>query len=260
MKAAIKILKRLVRSRNLKFALGLGAPGSRQTLRWKSHRITYRSKSSDPKHIERLLLLGQRCEYNLPRSIAPKYILDAGSQIGLATLFFSEYFPNSRIVCCEPSRDNLELLQLNTARLPNVTILHCALGKRTAAGEILQPVASDHANVKVIENESGDIPIYDYKQLLIASGAPSFDLIKIDIEGAEYDFVSSMDDNDLARCQWIVGEVHGVNEWLLLNLLSKHFAIDIRKTMGNRPSKFHACNRSQMETFLKDFDLSILQK
>jgi FkbM family methyltransferase len=259
-KAAIKILKRLARSRNVKFALRLGTPGSRQTLRWKKHCITYRSKSSDPTHIERLLLLGQRCEYNLPRSIDPKYILDAGSQIGLATLFFSEYFPKSRIVCCEPSRDNLELLKLNTAHLSNVTILHCAVGKRTAAGNIVQPVASDYANVKVVENDSGDIPIYDYKQLLKISGVPSFDLIKIDIEGAEYDFVSSMDDNDLARCQWIVGEVHGVNEWLLLNLLSKHFAIDIKKTMGNKPSKFHACNLSRTQSFLKDFDLSILQK
>ena len=260
MKAAIKILKRLARSRNLKFALGLGAAGSHQTLRWKRYRITYRSGSSDPKHIERLLLLGRRCEYNLPRSIAPKYILDAGSQIGLATLFFSELFPNSKIVCCEPSHANLELLKLNTAHLPNVTILHCALGKRTAAGHLLQPVASDHANVKVVESDSGDIPIYDYKQLLKISGAPSFDLIKIDIEGAEYDFISSMDDDHLSRCRWIVGEVHGVNEWLLLNLLSKYFAIDIRKTMGNRPSKFHACNLSSTQTLLKDFDLSILQK
>jgi FkbM family methyltransferase len=259
-KSAIKMLKRLVRSRSLKFALGRGRPGSQQTLRWKRHCITYRSKSSDPTHIERLLLLGERCEYNLPKRVAPKHILDAGSQIGLATLFFSEYFPGARIICCEPSRANLELLKLNTAHLPNVTVFHCALGKRTAAGNILQPVATDHANVKVVENESGDIPIYDYKQLLRTSGVSSFDLIKIDIEGAEYDFISSMDDSDLARCQWIVGEVHGVNEWLLLNLLSNHFAIDIRKTMGNRPSKFHACNLSMTEPFLKDFDLSILQK
>lgn len=260
MKAAIKILKRLVRSRNPTFAFGLGAPGSQQTLRWKRHRITYRSKSSDPKHIERLLLLGQRCEYNLPRSIAPKYILDAGSQIGLAAIFFSEYFPNSRIVCCEPSRDNLKLLKLNTAHLPNVSILRCALGKRTAAGNILQPVASDYANVKVVENDSGDVPIYDYRELLKVAGIPGFDLIKVDIEGSEYAFMSSMEEHELAQCKWIVGEVHGIDEWLLLDRLSKHFVIDIRKTMGDKPSKFHACNRSQMEVFLKDFDLSVLQK
>ena len=115
-------------------------------------------------------------------------------------------------------------------------------------------------NLKVTESGCGDIPIYDYKELLKVSGVPGFDLIKIDIEGSEYAFLSSMDDHELAQCKWIVGEVHGVDEWLLLDRLSKHFAIDIRKTMGDKPSKFHACNRSQMGTFLKDFDLSILQK
>ena len=260
MSAAIKILKRLARSRDIKFAFGLGDRGSRQTLRWKNHRITYRSKSSDLAHIERLLLLGERCEYNLPRSIDPDYILDAGSNIGLAALFFSEYFPKAKIVCCEPFKGNLELLRLNTVQLPNVTVLHCALGQKTSVGNIVQKAASNYANVRVVESDSGDIPIYDYQQLLKVSGVPSFDLIKIDIEGNEYAFMSSMSDEQLAQCKWIVGEVHGVDEWLLLNLLSKHFAIDIRKTMGNKPSKFHACNLSRVESFLKDFDVSILQK
>jgi FkbM family methyltransferase len=259
-KAAIKILKRLVRSRNLKFALSLGTRGSQQTLRWRRHRITYRSKTSDPAHIERLLLLGERCEYNLPRNIDPKFILDAGSNIGLATLFFSEYFPQARIVCCEPSKDNLELLTLNTAHLPNVTVLHCALGNKPSLGNIIQNSAGNYANVKVIQSDTGNIPIYDYNQLLEVSRVPFFDLIKIDIEGSEYDFLSSMSEGQLTQCNWIVGEIHGVDEWLVLNLLSNHFSIDIRKTMGNKPSKFHACNLSKTESFLKGFDLSILQK
>ena len=256
----VKTLKRLVRSRNAKFAFGLGDSGSRQTLRWKKHRITYRSKTSDLPHIERLLLLGERCEYNLPRNIEPDYILDAGSNIGLSTLFFSEYFPKATIVCCEPSRENIELLKLNTTHLPNIKILHCALGNRPGFGSITQRGAGNYANLKVVESDSGDIPIYDYKELLKVSKIPGFDFIKVDIEGSEYAFISSMDDHELAHCKWIVGEVHGVDEWLLLDRLSKHFAIDIRKTMGNKPSKFHACNLTKTESFLKGFDLSILQK
>lgn len=260
MNQAIKILKRLARARNVTFAFGLGERDSRQSMRWKNHPITYRSKTSDLAHIERLLLLGERCEYNLPRNIDPQFILDAGSNIGLATLFFSELFPNAKIVCCEPMTDNLDLLKLNTADLPNVTVLHCALGKKSSVGNIVQKSEGDYANIKVVESNDGNIPIYDYDQLLKVSGSSHFDLIKTDIEGNEYGFLSSMSDDQLAQCKWIVGEVHGVDEWLLLNLLSKHFSIDIRKTMGNKPSKFHACNLTKMESFLKDFDLSILQK
>lgn len=260
MNATLKILKRLVRARDIKFAFGLGEKGARQALRWKRHRITYRSKTSDRAHIERLLLLGKRCEYNLPRNINPTHILDAGSNIGLAALFFSEYFPAAKIVCCEPSPDNIELLKLNTAHLANVTVLPCALGHRPGAGSVVQKSAGNYANVKVVESSGGAIPIYDYSQLAKVAGVPFFDLIKIDIEGNEYGFLSSMSEEQLAHCNWIVGEVHGVDEWLLLHLLSRQFAIDIRKTMGNKPSKFHACHLSKMETFLKDFDLSILQK
>jgi FkbM family methyltransferase len=256
----ISAIKRLARSRNIKFAFALGKPGSRECLRWKRHVITYRSKTSDRAQIERLLLLGKRCEYNLPRNINPSHILDAGANIGLATLFFSEYFPEARIVCCEPSPDNLELLRLNTSHLPNVTILACALGKAPGSGSVVQKSSRNYAKAKVVESCSGDVPIYDYGQLAKVSGVPFFDLIKIDIEGNEYGFLSSMSEEQLARCHWIVGEVHGIDQWLLLNLLSHHFDIDIRKRMGDRPSKFHACNLAKTDSFLKDFDISILQK
>jgi FkbM family methyltransferase len=256
----IRALKRFIRARDVKFAFGSGKKGERQSLRWKRHFITYRSGTSDHKHIERLLLLGKRCEYNLPRNIDSKFILDAGGNIGLATLFFAEYFPEATIVCCEPSLENLELLKLNTAHLPNVKVLHCALGGKSSVGYIVQQNTSDHANVKVTAANDGNIAIYDYADLLKVSGVPYFDLIKIDIEGSEYDFLSSLSDDQLARCKWIVGEVHGIDEWRLLDLLSRRFAIDIRKTMGDKPSKFHACNRANMEELLRGFDISILQK
>jgi FkbM family methyltransferase len=256
----VNVFKRLARSGDIRFSFGLGKPGERHTLRWKNHRVTYRSKSSDLAQIERLLLLGERCEYNLPKNINPRYILDAGSNIGLAALFFSEYFPNAKIICCEPASDNFELLRLNTDHLPNVAILRCGLGKRNTMGRVVKKRERNYANLRVIEDDAGDTPIYNYSGLLKASGMASFDLIKIDIEGNEYDFMSSVTDSDLAECKWIVGEVHSTNEWLLLNLLSKHFAIDIRKTMGKRASKFHGCNLARQESFLKNFDVSILQK
>ncbi len=257
---AIKILKRLVRSRDITFALGLGREGARQTLRWKNHRITYRSDTSDGAQIERLLLLGERCEYNLPRSVNPTYILDAGANIGLAAIFFSEQFRQAKIISCEPSSDNLELLRLNTAHLPHVTVLPCALGAEPSRGSVVQKSARNFANARVAQSDGGNIPIYDYNELLRISAVPFFDLIKIDIEGDEYGFLNSMNPEQLTRCNWIVGEVHGVDEWRLLDLLSRQFAIDIRKTMDKKASKFNACNRAKAQSLLQDFDVSILQK
>ncbi|MFN2507747.1 MAG: FkbM family methyltransferase [Chthoniobacterales bacterium] len=261
MNKIFKTIKRVVRSRDIRFGLQLGPEGTERTLVWRSHRIFYRALTTDPGHIERLLLLGKRCEYNLPTNIDPKCILDAGSNIGLAALYFSELFPMARIVCCEPSAENVELARRNTAQLPNVSVIQCALGRNIGVGKV-QPalLPNNYSGLTVTETPLGNVPIYDYPRLLQVAGVPFFDLIKIDIEGSEYPFLTSLDDAAFARCKWIVGEVHGANEWLLLDMLSKHFAIDIRKTMLHKYSKFHACNLSETERLLGGFDVSILQK
>jgi hypothetical protein len=123
----------------------------------------------------------------------------------------------------------------------------------------VQQSSNDYASIKVVEDGAGNVPIYDYHELLGVAKVPFFDLIKIDIEGNEYPFLSSMSEEQLSRCNWIVGEVHGADQWRLLDLLSRQFTIDIRKTIGNKPSKFHACNLAKAESFLKGFDRSILQ-
>lgn len=256
-----KSLKRLARSGDFAFAFGLGPRWQERTLKWKGHRIVYRALTSDPEHIERLLLLGQRCEYNLPRTISPQYVLDAGGNIGLASLYFSELFPSAKIICCEPSPENVALARRNTAGLTNVTVIQCGLAGRSGRGEI-KPTACayDYSGLSVNESAGGDIPIYDYRALLAATGVPGFDLIKIDIEGDEYGFLSSLDEAALQRCQWIVGEVHGKDEWRLLDFLSGHFAIDIKKRLGGAQSKFHAGNRAHLDRLLAGFDIAILQK
>lgn len=261
MKRFFRAIKRLVRSRNPRFAIDAGARDTIHKLSWGKHQIKYRAKSTDAGHIERILLLGKRCEYNLPRTLDPKFILDAGSNIGLAALYFSELFPRARIVCCEPSPLNVELLKVNTAHLPNITVLQCALGGKPGTGSIKPTLLPYHySGLSINEDDSGQVVIHDHARLREVAGVPFFDLIKVDIEGAEYEFLSSIPEAALADCKWIVGEVHGVSEWLLLDRLSKQFAIDIRKTMTKQASKFHACNRSQTDGLLPGFDISILQK
>lgn len=259
MKRLCKKFKRLARSRDLKFAFGLGRPGAVTSLRWKGRRIFYRANTSDRAQIERLLLLGRRCEYNLPSKLNPEYVLDAGANIGLAAIYFAELFPKAKIVCCEPGESNLELLRKNTSQLPNVAVLPCALGNKPSRGRMVQRSSRNYARAHVEEGASGEVAIYDYNKLAEVSGIPFFDLIKVDIEGSEFGFLSSMREAQLAHCNWIVGEVHGVDEWKLLDLLSRQFSIDIKKTMGKSASKFHACNLAKVESLLQGFDVSILQ-
>ena len=72
-------------------------------------------------------------------------------------------------------------------------------------------------------------------------GISSIDLIKIDTEGAEYDILSSLNDEILLSILWITGELHGNRDFELLNYLnSMGFSISVKKLIDNRLFMFNA--------------------
>ena len=66
-------------------------------------------------------------------------------------------------------------------------------------------------------------------------------MIKIDTEGAEYDILSSLNDEILLSILWITGELHGNRDFELLNYLnSMGFSISVKKLIDNRLFMFNA--------------------
>lgn len=254
-----QIFKRLVRSGNPAFAFDVGAFGELKSIFWKGNQIHYRAKTCDVTHIERILLLGRRCEYRLPEAIQPKTILDAGANIGVATHYFKNIFPDARVVCCEPAAENLTVLRKNIELLSDVSVVPCALGARDGDGSMHRKNPSSFSGFRVREDDAGGVEILSYPSLLQRAGVSAFDLVKVDIEGAEHAFFEGMTDDDLQRIKWIVGEIHGENEWLLFHRLSRYFDIDIRKTLTANRNKFHASNRLFSEEHLEGFELRVLQ-
>src|SRR5579863_6633916 len=61
-------------------------------------------------------------EYKTPFSIKPKVIVDAGANIGMATLYYSQTYPEARILSIEPESSNFNMLKKNCGDLPNVTL------------------------------------------------------------------------------------------------------------------------------------------
>jgi len=51
----------------------------------------------------------------------PKYILDAGGNIGLAAIFFAATYPNAQIITVEPDKDNYFILSENIRRYKNIS-------------------------------------------------------------------------------------------------------------------------------------------
>ena len=65
--------------------------------------------------------------------------------------------------------------------------------------------------------------------------------MKIDTEGAEYDILSSLNDEILLSILWITGELHGNRDFELLNYLSNMgFSISVKKLIDDRLFMFNA--------------------
>jgi FkbM family methyltransferase len=141
--------------------------------------------------VERLSALGH-----------PPRILDLGANIGLFAARSRERWPQASIVSVEPDPENLELLRRTAAAAGNIEVL-AACGSnhdgtlRFAAGQF----AESHVVDSAADHDAIEVPCLDVIPL-----ADSADLVKMDIEGSEWEILA---DPRLAA----VGAQAWVMEW-----------------------------------------------
>src|SRR6478735_7707633 len=75
------------------------------------HPIYLRNGSSDV-HVFSQVIYDR--EYELKYRVKPTVIVDCGANIGLATIFFKNKFPDATIIAVEPESSNFKVLQKNT--------------------------------------------------------------------------------------------------------------------------------------------------
>ena len=118
-------------------------------------------------------------------------IVDAGANVGAATLWFCETFPEVKIYAIEPDADNAEVLRLNTRRRPNVEVVEAAIGCREGSVSLHNPDKQAWA-IQTERDAGGPVAVVTIPSLLKRNEA--LFLVKIDIEGFESDlFQSNLD-------------------------------------------------------------------
>jgi FkbM family methyltransferase len=264
------LIKILARSRSWRFTADIlrqSPDSSLASLRWSGRDVFYRSGTADPFVLYQVLLKGGRkAEYYVPPALKPKVILDIGSNIGASILYFHEKFSDAKIFGFEPHPDTFRILQKNVAQLPGVTVFNYGLG----ATHQRVAVSADEVNFGAF-NTRGDFKDRGYAavpvecevrrldDVLREIGIAQIDLIKIDCEGAEADVFSTLPDEILNQCQWIVGEFHDHTGFEVLARLAPHFHLDLKKKMFRSRFRFHACNLSKIEAPSRS-DLDALQR
>ncbi len=151
-------------------------------------------------------------EYNLPIVDDPKIIFDLGSNVGVTVIYFALKYPKATIHAFEPDPKNIALFKKNTKQFKERTVLH-------------EKAVHWDPNVKEITFYQN--PAYHWSSSLFEQGAglkkivvstvtleevmdeyriDEIDIMKFDIEGAEYDLFKSF--TRLGNIVWYVGEVH----------------------------------------------------
>jgi len=153
-------------------------------------------------------------EYDLPYELGPNRpvaIIDAGANIGLSSIWFASRFPGARIVAVEPERANYELLVKNVVELPNVTPVNAAVWSHSGTLWIDDPGEGTWGfrtrEVDDAANGAGTTPCVTIADLISEHELGSVDLLKLDIEGAEKEVLSSPEEW-IGKIGAIVIELH----------------------------------------------------
>ncbi|KAE8159363.1 S-adenosyl-L-methionine-dependent methyltransferase [Aspergillus tamarii] len=177
--------------------------------------------------------------FELPK--AP-FIVDVGANIGLFSLHMKEKYPDSKIIAFEPAPENFEALNRNLAHhmVSNVEAYPYALGTEACSAAFTYfPGAPGNSTLNMAEKECliqifkenyektlGNDIFKDTKQIMVPvnrlsyflgqyhSNVETIDLLKIDVEGTEFEVLGGIDDADWGKVRNIVLEVSDLKGYL----------------------------------------------
>lgn len=169
---------------------------------------TYRVALKTRTELDTLYEIGIEDEYRPADTVPAEVLVDLGASVGLATLRLLSSHPKARAIAVEADPELIPRLRANVNGLP-VTVVHAAVSESTGErlfyrsdmnswGNSLEMTGTDKTAVMV--------PTLSFHDLLDKVGVDDVQLLKLDVEGAEWEIFQ----NDFsARIGAIIGEVHG---------------------------------------------------
>lgn len=189
-----KALEQLIRSRGLvsrKPFRTTSPDGDGVWLRPRSSDLaTYRevfvNGEYDLRKFEIFKAIKERYEGVLAKGNRP-LIVDAGANVGLASVFLARLFPRADFILIEASPDNVEIAKLNVSNIPEARLLQSALWHERG---ILNLVASpNYSTYSVTDRNDPNAKFSEVEAVtmneIVGSRRADLFIVKMDIEGSE---------------------------------------------------------------------------
>ena len=174
-----------------------------------------RGETNDYHMFHRIYL---RDEYGLSNRRGWECVIDLGGNVGIFSARASGVA--KRVVAYEPVPENFARFQLHCGERPNVEAVRAAVASKSGSLRIYRPRLPGMTGVFSSFREMGghmtddflDVDAITLDELMERHQVMHCDMMKVDVEGQEYEIVNSASDANLARIDRIHGEYHNVQE------------------------------------------------
>ena len=176
--------------------------------------LSMRIDDSDIRVFKQIFVDNEYDSLNLPKVVDT--IVDLGANIGLSALFFMKKYPDARIIAVEPDAVNFEIMKRNLEDYSSqVTLLNAAIWPSDGEVSLVEHDESNeglgawgYRTETLTEGAEGSVSAISIPTLMKQSSINYIDILKVDIEGAEYELFEKGYESWLDKVGLIIIETH----------------------------------------------------
>lgn len=141
-------------------------------------------------------------------------IIDLGAHKGFFALYARALNLDVQIFCVEPEKTNFAVLNENISKnkIKNVVTINSAIANKTGTANLV--VTEDSHNHHLSSEPQANlqpVQVFTFGDFCAENNINDISLLKMDIEGGEYDVFLGMNLNDFKKIKNIVMEYHNYN-------------------------------------------------
>ncbi|MDB4927011.1 FkbM family methyltransferase [Mucilaginibacter sp.] len=150
----------------------------------------------DSKFVQKTYPFGRDWIYDVKRILSnASVIVDAGANVGDVSLNINSWFPDASVYAFEPVNDTYKILVQNTSRINNILAINAGLGAKNEKVNILLSGENTINSLKITEPHqdivgSEEITINRLDDFLLEKHLTHIDILKIDVEGFEFEVLN----------------------------------------------------------------------
>jgi FkbM family methyltransferase len=148
--------------------------------------------------------------YNINFNFEPKVIFDCGANVGLASVYFKNRYPNARIIAVEPESSNFEMLLKNTEKYKDIECIKAGIWNKTTNLRIIDSGQGNWGFVTEETDKEGPdtVKAISIDELMKKYNVDHIDILKIDIESSEKELFEKNFENWLPKSKVVLVELH----------------------------------------------------